>query len=1145
MHCVEELSGDEEDSNELFVGAVHSSKRSTAWYSEIRVENQPVNFKLDTGAQVNVLPLHEVQEKFPDIILKDTTVELTSYSSHGLDVIGEVDLLCEVGMLDPQIFKFIVVDTENSPILGVNACEDLNLVKRVHGVSVVVDQNVVQKNVIAEGKAAQSQNAESSSGNGPKVSQPKDSGKKSKVVTGNRNQKCRPCHASKESVYEVYSDVFTGLGEMPGEYHITISDDSTPVVHACRKIPYALHDKLQQKLDNMVKMGVIVGVDEPTSWVNSLVVVEKKNGDLRVCLDPRDLNKVIQREHHPTPKPEDVAARLHGKKIFSLIDQKDGYWQVKLDEESSKLCTFNTPFGRYRFLRMPFGISSAAEVFQKTNEKLFGDIPNCYCIADDMLIAGADDAEHDETIRRVMERARECGVKFNFTKLQWKVPEVTYMGNVISEEGLKADPKKIEAITDYPRPTSVQELQRFLGMVNYLGQFVNNLSVLEAPLRELLRKDVEFQWNPEQEKSFNNVKEALTKTPILAFFDPKKEVVIQCDASKDGIGACLLQDGRPIAYASRAMLPAETRYAQIEKELLAIVYSMDKFSQYVYGRTVTVHSDHKPLESVFKKSVTKASPRLQRMLMRLQRYSLQVVYKRGKEMHIADALSRAYLTTDLPDSDLLDDMEAMVHSLVQNSSLCPKKREEIRVATAEDPELQELSCMIRRGWPNSKKSVPGNLKQFLDKKDVLYEAEGLIFVENRIFVPHDMRKEILDLLHESHLGIEKSRNQAKEVLFWPGMSRDIESSVKDCPKCVEFSRNQQKEKMTPHPVPDRPWQKVGVDLFLYGGNDYLCVVDYFSKYPIVRVLKDKTAHSVIVQMKSIFGEHGIPEEVVSDNVPFNSVEFRGFAREYGFISTTISPTYSQSNGQVERAIGTIKQLLRKADDPYIALLGYRNSPIKGLEYSPAQLFFSRRLKTKLPTSEQCLQPEVVEDAKAVLVQRQEEMRGQYDKQARDLPPLDDQEVVRIKEGRRWKPAIVVSKSKTPRSYIVQTEQGKKFRRNRRHLKNVSKKSTKFLNLPDAVSEPQHRAAEQTIPVPVTQESPTPTPVQEIPPPTPVPVPSPVRQPIASPTTSVPTPPAPARKIRSSRAQASTTVGPGIVRYTRSGRPSRPPPVFDL
>ena len=408
-------------------------------------------------------------------------------------------------------------------------------------------------------------------------------------------------------------------------------------------MPLALLPKVKEKLEAMERNGIIIKRDEPTAWVNSMLIVEKKDGSIRLCLDPRELNKAIMREHYSVPTFDDVLPQLSGKKIFSIIDMKDGFWHVELDDESSRLVTFNTPFGRYSFTRLPFGINSALEVFQKRAQQAFGDIQGVAVVFDDIIIAASSIEEHDAIFRQLLERAREMNVRFNRSKLQLTVHSVVYLGHVVSCNGIAPDPNKVRAIVEFPPPKSREELMRFNGMATYVSRYIPNYADLTFPYRQLLKKDAPWSWAEPQQNAFDNVKQLIASAPVLSYYDQDKPLVIQTDASGKGLGSCLLQDGHPISFASRALTDCETRYAQIEKELLAIVFACEKFNNYVYGRDVLVQSDHKPLEAIFSKPLSSTTPRLQRMLIRLGRYRLHIRYTPGKEMRIADALSRAYL----------------------------------------------------------------------------------------------------------------------------------------------------------------------------------------------------------------------------------------------------------------------------------------------------------------------------------------------------------------------------------------------------------------------------------------------------------------------------------------------------------------------
>ena len=361
-------------------------------------------------------------------------------------------------------------------------------------------------------------------------------------------------------------------------------------------------------LHRMVKLNVIKKVDEATEWVNSMTVTEKPNGQIRVCLDPTDLNRAIIREHSPLPSDEEIMTRLGGSVLFSKLDARDGYWQVPLTEKASYLTTFNTLIGRFRYLRLPFGLKSSNEVFQKRMSQVYERLEGVEVVFDDILVHGTTREEHDSRLKAALQRSREAGVKLNDTKCKFGLQEVTYLGRVISVDGIKPDPEKIKDILDMPSLTDKTGVHRILGMINFLAKFIPNMSTLTTPLRALLVKDTEFIWTHEQNKALDNIKKILTSEPVLGFYDPKKEVTILCDASQYGLGACLMQDGKPVAYALRSLTPVQVRYAQIEKELLSIVFGCERFHQYVYGKQIQVHTDHKPLLSIVNKQTIAEAP---------------------------------------------------------------------------------------------------------------------------------------------------------------------------------------------------------------------------------------------------------------------------------------------------------------------------------------------------------------------------------------------------------------------------------------------------------------------------------------------------------------------------------------------------------
>ena len=583
---------------------------------------------------------------------------------------------------------------------------------------------------------------------------------------------------------------------------------------------------------------------------------------------------------------------------------------------------------------------------------IFDDLEGVEVVMDDILVWGETVEQHDERLERVLLRAKENNIKFNRSKCKFRVNEVSYLGHLLTENGVKVDPGKVLCIQNIETPNNVKSLQRFLGMVTYLSRFIPNFSQAAAPLRELLEKDVGWHWEAQHEESFNSLKLSLTRAPVLKYFDLKSPICLSVDASSYGLGATLIQSGRPISYAGRSLTKSEKNYAQIEKEMLAIVFGCKKFHHYLYGqRIIHVESDHKPLESILKKPIHCAPPRLQRMILAIQPYPVEVTYKAGKLMFIADALSRIQFENEAQETYFSDDDFTI--SVVETGRVSSNVYSRLKEETKSDPEMQQLVSAVLHGWSEDKTVRNSLVKPYWNFRDEIGFEDGLLYKGESIIIPPKMRSEIMDRIHYSHLGIEKSKARARGSVFWPGINAQIEKVVADCDVCLRYRNNKRKEPMIPHPVPDGPWLTVAADLFYFDGRDYLLVVDYFSKYPELCRLPDKTAPSVIRAMKEIFARNGIPEKLISDNMPFGSREFRKFCLDWEVEHVTSSPRYPQSNGLVERNVQTIKRLLKKAkyssNDSFLSLLDFRNTPISGMTVSPAELLMSRKLRTRLPS----------------------------------------------------------------------------------------------------------------------------------------------------------------------------------------------------
>lgn len=634
-------------------------------------------------------------------------------------------------------------------------------------------------------------------------------------------------------------------------------------------------------------------MSSPTDWISNMVAV-KKPGKLRLCIDPKDLNSAIKRPHYQMPTVDDILPKISKAKVFTVMDAKEGFWHVKLDKESSLLTTFWTPFGRYRWTRLPFGLSSAPEEFQRKQHEVLEGLHHTEVIMDDILVYGSgetmEDAirDHDFHLQALLQRAREVGLKLNKEKLKLRLTSVKYMGQILSSEGMCPDPDKVKAVVEMPRPKNLKDVQRLIGLVTYLSKYLPHLSETCEPLRRLTVKDTLWHWESQQEDAFKAVKQLVSTEPVLKYYDVNEEVTIQCDASEVGLGATLMQQGQPVAYASRALSQTEQRYAQIEKECLAIVFACEHFDQYIYGRDlVTVQSDHKLLETIFKKSLLAAPKRLQRMLLRLQKYNLRVTYTKGSELYIADTLSGAFVT----DTKYIFNAFLQEISQINRSEWIAKishsRFQQIREMTNCDPVLQTLKTIIHTGWNDRQEDVPVAVRDYWNIRDELTAQDGLIYKSNRVVIPKVLHPEMLSRIHSSHLGTEACLRKARDAVFWPNMSAELRDFISKCSTCNKMQDQQSKQPLITHDVPKKPWAKLGVDIFTFQSQDYLVTVDYFSDFFELDILTDSSAMTVIDCLKQQFARHGIPDTVISDNGPqFKSADFHTFACDWEFEHAT-------------------------------------------------------------------------------------------------------------------------------------------------------------------------------------------------------------------------------------------------------------------
>ena len=690
--------------NDVFLGEI-AEGNNNPWRAEVEVMGHEITFKVDSGADVSVIGEAVYKRYLSKIPLKKSSKRLFGPCRSPLNCLGEMTVELKSGSRSCQEQIFVLSNLE-TPLLSRNASAKLAKIAKI--------------DTLSDG----------------------------------------------DEVKQKFPKLFSGLGCLDGEFDIKIKPEASPCqVTAPRRIPLPLMPKVKAELDRMTDMGVIEPVEMPTEWCSPIVVVPKPDGKVRICGDFVQLNKAVLREIHPMPTTDQTLGKLAGAKVVSKLDANCGFWQRKLTESSRLLTTFITPWGRYCFKRLPFGISSAPEHFQKSMQEILKNLEGQECQMDDILVFGETQEEHDKNLDAVLNTLQDANVTLNPDKCLFSQSEVRFLGHLVGKDGIRVDPAKVAAIREMAEPSDVSDLRRFLGMANQLGKYIPHLAEMSQPLRELLKKDIVWMWGAAQRTAFQTIKDCLSSTPCLAIYDPSVETTVSADASSYGMGAVLTQKQtngcwKPVAYVSRSLTPTERRYAQIEKEALAITWACERLSDYLIGKTFHVETDHKPLVPLLSsRNLEEMPPRIQRLRMRLLRYDFTISHIPGKDLATADALSRAPLV-DTPNRQLEEETDLYVNHIFMYLPASDNKINEIKEKQQSDEVCRLLMNYVQNSWPQ-RSSVPSAVKPYWQVKDELTLINGLLVKGERIVIPAEMRLEMLDRIHDGHLGITKCRERAK------------------------------------------------------------------------------------------------------------------------------------------------------------------------------------------------------------------------------------------------------------------------------------------------------------------------------------------------------------------------------------------------
>lgn len=879
--------------------SVESSGTVPPFFAILEVAGKSLRMELDTGASVSIMGEKAFHGRFPELTIEPSDVVLRSYCGKVTPVKGKVTVPVQFGTRQATLPLFLAPD-QCPTLLGRNWISALDL-----------DLTEVQS---------------------------------------------IKSLSSVDELLSRYKSVFSeGPGTLKGvKAKLFVKEGAVPKFFKPRTIPFALQDRVAEKLEKMQREQVLVPV-RTSEWAAPIVPVAKEDGSIRVCGDFKlTINPVAVLEKYPVPRVEDLWAKLSGGQRFTRLDLKDAYQQVELDEESQKLCTINTPQGLFKYTRLPFGVSSAPAIFQREMENLLQALPQVAVYFDDIIVTGKNDAEHFTNVNRVLQRLQDAGLKLKLEKCTFLANEVEYLGHVIDAEGLRPTPKKVEAVLKAPSPRDVRQLQSYLGLINFYRRFLPDLSSVLRPLYLLLVKDARWKWTAKEEEAFNKSKELLTSAPVLQHFDPTKPIVLSCDASPYGVGAVLAQRDEtgehPVAFASRSLLPAEQKYSQLDKEALAIIFGITKFHQYLWGHDFEVVTDHKPLLGLLgqdKPIPERSSPRMIRWAITLSAYRYQLIYRPGACISNADALSRLPLPaqrTYVPQPSDIFMLEGSYPRLLSPST--------ISTATLRDPILSRLLRALMTG-----DEIPqGKEWSLFQKCQTEFSIhENCVLRGARVVIPESLQADVLSLLHETHPGVEKMKTVARSHVWWNGLDQDITDKVKHCQVCQENQRMGRRVQSTPWPFPKKPWSRLHVD---FGGpfksHYFFVLVDAFSKWVEVVPVTSPSAESTIKCLRKIFSTHGLPDTIVSDNgTAFTSDKYADFLARNGIRRILVPPYHPASNGAAERVVQTIKSKLKKAQPGDFQtsidriLLSYRTTKHSLTGSTPSELLMGRKLQTAL------------------------------------------------------------------------------------------------------------------------------------------------------------------------------------------------------